>query len=225
MDALVKDLRIALRMFVSQPALSAMAVFTLAMGIGANGAIFSFAKVTLLDALPYRDEARLVMVWQDYQRRGGPAREWFSYPNFVDYRTRSRTLEDMAVFSAESFVITGSGEPEAVAGERVSASFFDVLGARFVQGRGFRAEEELGGAPPVAVLSHRLWQKRFHGDPAIVGGGIEVDDRPYTVVGVLAPEFYPPFESDAELVLPLTVPPPEPNARRQVTLRAVGRMR
>lgn len=210
-------------MLLKRPGFLAVAVLTLALGIGANSAIFSFVKVALLDDLPYRDAGRLVVVWQDYQRRGGPEREWFSYPSFVDYRTQTRTLADMAVFSAGTFTLTGEGQAEAVTGVLVSPSMFSLLGVRLPMGRGFVASEAAPGAAPV-VLSHGLWQSRYARDPDIVGRKIIVDDAPKTVVGVLPAGFEMPFVADAALFLPLPPPPPSPVGRRDLTLRVLGRL-
>jgi putative ABC transport system permease protein len=211
-------------MLLKRPGFLAVAVLTLALGIGANSAIFSFVKVALLDDLPYRDAGRLVVVWQDYQRRGGPEREWFSYPNFVDYRAQSRTLADMAVFSAGTFTLSGGGEPEAVSGVLVSPSTLSLLGVRFPVGRGFLASEGAPGAAPVVVLSHGLWQRRYSRDLHITGKKIVVDDVPATVVGVLPEGFEMPLEPDAALFMPLPPPALRPGARGNVTLRAIGRL-
>jgi putative ABC transport system permease protein len=225
MDTLLRDLRFGLRMLFKQPGFFVVAVLTLALGIGANSAIFSFVKVAILDALPYHNAERLVMVWQDYRHRGGPEREWFSYPNFVDYRTQSRTLEDMAVFDAGKFVLTGTGEPEAVSGELVSPSFFSVLGVQIPQGRSFLREEANPGSAPVAVVSHGLWKRRYSGDPEIVGKKIVIDDKPYTVVGVLPEDFFAPLVPDAAVFLPMPTPNVGPGSRTDLTLRAVGRVK
>jgi putative ABC transport system permease protein len=165
------------------------------------------------------------MVWQDYRARNGPEREWFSYPNFADYRAHNRTLEDLAVFQAGTFTVTGSGEPEAVAGEVVSASIFDLLAVPFVQGRGFRPEEASPGAPPVAIVSQELWQRRFPDTPSALGRPIVIDGQTRTVVGVLPAGFAMPLVAEAEVFLPLQAPEPFPGARKNVYLRALGRLK
>ena len=225
MGTFLKDLRFGARMLLQQPGFLAVAVLTLALGIGANSAIFSFVKVALLDDLPYQDSDRLVTVWQDYRAQEGPEREWFSHPNFVDYRTRSRTLEDMAVFSTDTYTLTGAGEPEAVAGELASGSIFDLLGVRFFQGRGFLPEEARPGAGPVAVIGHGLWRRRYAAGGNAVGDRILVDGIPHTVIGVLPEGFYMPFAPEAEVILPLDPSEPRYASRTDLNLRALGRMK
>jgi putative ABC transport system permease protein len=222
-NELSQDLRFGLRTLLKQPVFCAVAVLTLGLGIGANSAIFSFIKKAFIDPLPYRDPGRLVMVWQDYRQRGGPEREWFSYPNFRDYRAQSRSLADLAVFADANFVVTGRGEAEAVGGALVSPSFFDLLGVRPVLGRGFLPAEERPGAGPVAILGHGYWQRRYGGDPGIVGKAITVDDRPHVVVGVLPAELYFPAALSADLFAPLERPADA--SRGDVYLRAIGRLR
>ncbi len=225
MESIVKDLRFGLRMLVRQPSVYAVAILTLALGIGFNSAIFSFAKAALFDPLPYDEAQRLVVVWQDYERRGGPQKEWLSYPNFVDYRAQNQTLEDLAVFEETTFVVTANGEPESVTGERVSPAMFDLLGGGWLHGRGFRPEEGNRGAASVAVVSHGFWQRRFASDPEAVGRQVVLDDEPHTVVGVLPKDFFMPLVPDVAVVVPLKAPEPTPDARQELTLRAIGRLK
>jgi putative ABC transport system permease protein len=221
----LSDLRYGFRKLVRQPGFSVVAILTLALGIGANSAIFSFFKKALLDPLPYRHADRLVMVWQDFQKRDGRQREWFSYPNLMDYKAQSSVLADLAGFDASLYTVTGDGgEAEAVLGQVVTPSMFNVLGARFERGRGF-TQEEGDQHLPVAVVSHSFWQRRFGGDPHIVGRRIMVDDTPRTVVGVLPPQFYFPIATGADLFTPFRVPEPRPDERSNVNLRAIGRLK
>ena len=221
----LSDLRYGFRKLVRQPGFSVIAILTLALGIGANSAIFSFFKKALLDPLPYRNADRLVMVWQDFQKRDGPQREWFSYPNLMDYKAQSSVLADIAGFDSSLYTVTGDGsEAEAVLGQVVTPSMFNVLGVRFERGRGF-LQEEGDQHLPVAVISHGFWQRRFGGDPRIVGKRITVDDTPRTVVGVLPPQFYFPLATRADLFTPFRVPEPRPDERSNVNLRTIGRLK
>jgi len=221
----LSDLRYGFRKLVRQPGFSVIAILTLALGIGANSAIFSFFKKALLDPLPYRNADRLVMVWQDFQKRDGPQREWFSYPNLIDYKAQSSVLADLAGFDSSLYTVTGDGsEAEAVLGQVVTPSMFNVLGVRFERGRGF-LQEEGDQHLPVAVISHGFWQRRFGGDPHIVGKRITVDDTPRTVVGVLPPQFYFPLATGADLFTPFRVPEPRPEERGNVNLRTIGRLK
>ncbi len=221
MDHLLQDLRFALRMIAKQPGFYAVAILTLALGIGANSAVFSFVKAALLDALPYRDAGRLVAVWQDYRRHGGPEREWFSYPNFVDYRNQSLVLENLMIFDDASFVVRGNGEPEALKGAQASPWAFDLLGAHFLLGGGFPPQE----SAPVVVVGQALWQRWFGGDPRVVGKTIVIDDTPRTVIGVLADDFYFPLVPAAELFIPLDHARIPATTRTDLNLRAIGRLK
>lgn len=223
MSRFLSDLRFAVRSLLKHPGFSLVAVLTLALGIGANSAVFSFVKAALFDPLPYGEANRLVMVWQDYQRRGGPEREWFSWPNFVDYRDRSESLEDLAVFDHAAFVVTGpGGEAEAVIGELVTPNMFDVLDVRMEHGRRFLPEEGVRGAPRRTILGYDLWQRRYGGEEEIVGEAIIIDDEPHTVVGILPEEFRFPLISQAELFT--VFQEPVRADRTGIFLRAVGRL-
>ena len=156
MDTLIQDLRYAVRTLVKSPGFAVAAVLTLALGIGANTAIFSFVDTILLRPLPYDAPDRLVMVWQDERERGSIAKEWTSPPNFADWRERNATFEAMAAFTGAAFTLTGGEQAERIAGARVAGDFFDVLRVRPLLGRTLTREDEAPGAPRVAVLSHGL---------------------------------------------------------------------
>jgi len=224
MDAFFDDLRYGIRMLLKRPGLYAVAILTLALGIGVNSAVFSFVKTALLNPLPYRDSGRLVAVWQDYRRHGGREREWLSYPNFADLRSQNRTLRDLAIFQVGNAVLTG-GQPESVFMESVSASTFDLLGVHFLHGRGFLPEEENHGAAKVAILGNKLWHSRYAGDPRILGKSIVIDGEPHTVVGILPPNFYAPLAIDPKLYTALQTPKREPGDRRELVYRGFGRLK
>jgi predicted permease len=184
---LVHDVRGTLRLMRSQPMLSSAIVLMLALGIGATTAIFSVVYGVLLKPLPFPDPDRLVQV-----NGSRPDRGWASITlteaNFWDLYDRNRTLEDFGVLSFESFTLTGAAEPERVSGGEVTTGFFRALRATPVAGRLFEKGEDLPGrSDRLVVLSHRYWTERFAGDPSLVGRVITLDNRPYTVVGVLPP--------------------------------------
>ena len=219
MERFFLDLRHAVRSLWRTPGFTAASVLTLALGIGVNAAIFSLVEGMLLEPLPYEEPDRLVAVWQDYTRRGGPEREWWSYPNFRDVREQSQTLEDLAVFGGWGPTLTGGEVPIPLNGVVVSPSMFRMLGAEPVVGRDLTYQDQEEGRE-VALLSHRLWQRRFAGDVEIVGRSIELSGSPHTVIGILPRGFQFPFDPGAEVFGILA-----PNeARASVTMRAIGRL-
>ncbi|NIP60700.1 MAG: hypothetical protein GWM92_19990, partial [Gemmatimonadetes bacterium] len=172
---------------------TAVVVLTLALGIGANTAIFSVVNGVLLQPLPYPDSDELVAVWADYTERGGPEAEWFSYPDFADLRDQASTLSALAVYDGWGPTLTGSGETERLQGAQVSHGMFGrVLGISPDLGRSFEASEDEPGAEPVVLLSHGLWIRRFGADREIVGTSLSLDGAPHTVVGVIPEGFRPP---------------------------------
>jgi putative ABC transport system permease protein len=188
MDTLAQDVRYAVRALAQRPGFTIVAVLTIALGVGANTAIFSVVNAVLLRPLPYPDADRLVMVWTT-TGSGNNAAAW---PEYVDWRAQSHSFEEMAVWRGQSVSLTGGAEPERVAGAFISASFFDVVGARPQLGRTFRPEEtDPATTAPVAVISHGLWTRRFGADPGILGRTLVLNGQPRTVVGVLGPEFEP----------------------------------
>ena len=184
------DVRYALRQLRHSPGFTAVAVLTLGLGVGANAAMFSVVYATLLRPLPYPEPDRLVTVWKG--PIDNPARTNItSMPVFRDWAQRSHVFESLALFGsgAVGYNVTGSGEPEQVLGNRVTASFFTVLGIPPLLGRTFLPEEEAPGRDDVVVLSHGLWKRRYGADPGVRGRTITVDGRPRTVVGVMPPQF------------------------------------
>jgi predicted permease len=201
---LSSDVRDGLRALGAAPGLTLVAVVTLAVGIGANAAIFSVVNAAMLRPLPFADPNRLVSFWGSAPAMGLPV---VAYPEgLYDYvRKRNQSFEGVAAYSNPSVTLTGRGEPERLKGAVVTVNFFDVLGRHPQLGRGFVAEEEAQGRNRVAVLGHGLWQRRFGGDARIVGQAISLDGTPLTVVGVMSEGF--DFPAHAELWLPLTIDP------------------
>jgi putative ABC transport system permease protein len=185
MDTIRQDIRYAFRRLVKSPAFTLVALMTLALGIGANTAIFSVVNAVLLQPLPYRDSHEIVGIFHVSDGQRAP----MSGPNFIDVKARASTLQDAAAYTRTSQILTGRGEPLGLAGARVSASLFDLLGVRPVVGRTFVAGENEPGRTRVAVLSHALWQERFGGDAAVVGTLVTLDGVPHEVVGVMPAGF------------------------------------
>ncbi|MBZ5724333.1 MAG: ABC transporter permease [Acidobacteriia bacterium] len=189
LEVLWQDLRYAARMLRRSPAFTAVAVLTLALGIGANTAIFSVVNAVLLCPLPYREPGRLVELWGNV-KRATVERRGASYPDYQDWRGQSRSFETMAAFDGASFTLTGVDEPERLAGEYVSQPYFALLGVNPAVGRAFRPEEDrVPERDAVVILSDSLWKRRFGADPAIAGRAIALGGRGYTVIGVMPPWF------------------------------------
>jgi putative ABC transport system permease protein len=205
-ELIAADARYAVRTLRRNPGFAIVVLLTLALGIGANAAIFSVVNGVLLRPLPYRDADRLMVIWGDLRRPGLndiPA----SAGEYVDYRDRSHAFEHVAAYDTVGFNLTGGGEPERVEGAVVTTTFFALLGASAQVGRTFVAAEDQPGRDDVAVLSHALWTRRFSANPSIVGQTIPVDGRPTQVVGVMpaafqfpdrSTEIWKPFLLDAE---------------------------
>jgi putative ABC transport system permease protein len=184
MDSFLQDLRYAARQLRRTPAFSVVAVLTLALGIGVNSALFSLLSAVFLQPLPgVVDAGRLVWV-AGLTEPGGHATN-LSYPGYVDFRDRAKSFTALAAFGDTPFSIGGGTTPERVRGQVVSGNFFTVLGTTLAAGRGFRPEEDQTPLThPVAVISHRYWQRRFGGDPAAVGRQVIINGQPFTIVGV-----------------------------------------
>jgi len=197
MDALRQDLRYALRRLIKSPGFTMVSVLTLALGMGANSAIFSVANGILLKRLPYHEPDRLVALFHVEGKDRAP----MSGPNFTDLRRMSRTLADAAAFTRSRAVLTGGGEPVRLAVAEVSANLFDVLGVTPVMGRSFRAEENEPGKTDVAVLSYGFWQERLGGRADAIGRDITLDGVRKRVIGVMPRGFSYPASRD--LWLPL----------------------
>ena len=192
-ENLLQDLRYGMRTLRQAPGFAAVAVLTLALGIGSNTAIFSVVQAALLRPLPYFQPDRLITLGEvRSQNVPDPLAmgTWSaSYPDFLDWRAQSKAFESLAGFNGDGFTLRGAGEPESVVGAQVTPNFFSTLGIRPLLGRDFRAGEDERSGPHVAILMHSFWKGRFHGDPSVVGRSIQLDADSVTVVGVLPPEF------------------------------------
>ena len=187
MNTLVKDVRFAVRGLLKHRAFTAIAVVTLALGIGGSTSIFTVVNAALLQGLPYKSPDRLYHVWEQVPRQEFPKRE-FSYPDYQDYQ-QNNVFEGLAAYTGGGVILTGLGESESLAGPRVSANFFSVLGVDPILGRTFQAGEDQQGGPKVTVLTYGLWQRRFGGDPGVIGRALTINGENYTVIGVLPQSF------------------------------------
>ncbi|MFL6207318.1 MAG: ABC transporter permease [Pyrinomonadaceae bacterium] len=186
MGTIWPDIRYGVRVLWQSPGFALVAVLTLALGIGANTAIFSVVRGVLLRPLPYPQPEQLVLMYEDasdVQNRS------VSYPNFLDWRARNHSFVAMSTIRGLSLTMTGRGAPESLSARLVSAEYFDVLGVRPLLGRAFQPAEDKPNADRVTILSYDFWQRRFGGAEQIIGQSVTLDDQPYTVVGVMPREF------------------------------------
>jgi len=196
MDSTWQDLKFAARTFVKQPGFSALVVATLALGIGAATAIFSIVDGIVLRPLPFADPQRLVA----FNETTPGGRLNLAWPNFLDFKERSRSFSAVSTVQSAAFTTLGD-RPQRVLGRYVTASFLDVLGVQPLLGRGFRPEDDVPGAPPVALISHVYWQQFLMGDPNVLGRPLPTAEHSFTIVGVLPPQFR--FGPSADLYAPI----------------------
>ncbi len=223
MENFWQDVKYGVRTLGKAPGFTAIAVLTLALGIGANTAIFSAVEAVLLRTLPYADADRLAIIWEDASFAGFP-RNTPAPANFVDWKTQNRTFDAMAAIANRSLNITGDGDPERAPSQAVTHNFFSLLGVRPVLGRDFRPEEDVPGAHRVAILSHSLWQTRYGADPDILGREILLNGEKYSVIGVL-PARFQFLDKDTRLWIPAAFTKEELAQRGSHYLRVVGRLR
>jgi putative ABC transport system permease protein len=188
METFWQDLRFGFRQLLSKPGFAGIATLSLALGIGANTAIFSLVDAVLLRPLPFHDPDRLVMVWEDAAKIGFP-RGMPEPANYADWKAQNRVFEDMAALNWRTYNLTDDGEPERVEAHAVTANFFRLLGVKPELGRFFTDEEDRQGRSNVALISHDLWQRRFGGDPAMVGKEILLNGQRHIIIGVMSPGF------------------------------------
>jgi len=205
-EHLKQDVRVGLRMLRKNPGFTAVAVLTLALGIGTNTAIFSVVNTVLLRPLPYKDPDRLMDVWR-YNPKENVTRDQMSYADFLDLRNQNDVFEGMAAYrELHEIMVSGRGEPERVHGTIASANLWEVLGVNPLLGRTFRAEEERPGKGNVVLLSYEFWQRHFHSDESVLGQAITLDGASYVVVGVMPAGFSFPISAEP-VGLWLTVAP------------------
>jgi putative ABC transport system permease protein len=225
MDRLAQDLRYAFRQLAKRPGFAVVALLTLGLGIGANTAIFSIVNTVLLRPLPYGDADRVVTVWNSLTVSGPVP---LSEPELTDYREGVASFEEVAAYQRVDANLTGDGAPERISAGRVTANLFRTLGSQPLIGRTFLVEEDVPGRDDVAVLGHGLWQRRFAGDPGVIGRTIQLDGVLRTVLGVMPPEFRLPadFQSErpTEIWIPLALDPSAPAGRGRHYLQGVARL-
>jgi putative ABC transport system permease protein len=204
MGDLWQDFSYGLRMLRKSPSFTSIAVLTLALAIGANTAIFSVVNAVLLNPLPFSEPDRLVTFWLSAPQKGLPVVE-LPQALFVYFRDRNRTFEKTAIFGSAGFNLTGAGDAERLNGTNVTFDFFNILGQQPLHGRAFLPHEDTPGKNLVAILSYALWQRRFGGDPGIVGKSLNLNSIPTVVVGIMPPGF--DFPNKSELWIPMGLNP------------------
>jgi putative ABC transport system permease protein len=218
METLWQDLRYGVRTFLRQPGFSVTAILALALGIGANTAVFSVVYAVLLRALPYSNPDALVLLNDTYPAVPNAS---ISFPKFIALKEQTRTLAGLGAMTPAGLTLTGAGEPEQIVGTRISADFMRVVGVEPLAGRWFTPEEDLPGGPKSIILSHQLWTRRFAANPEILGNAISINGIPRTVVGIMPPGRGFPSLTDAWV--PLEIAPGTTTGGN--FLRLLGRMR
>ncbi|MEO7274873.1 MAG: ABC transporter permease [Vicinamibacterales bacterium] len=231
MEAVWRDLRDAMRAFARAPGFTATAILSLAIGIGANTAIFSVASALLLRPLPYAHADRLVILWNRSPGLG-ITEDWFSTAQYFDIRTRHQGFDDLALAIGANYNLTGDGEPERIGTIRATSNLLPMLGASPALGRLFTAADDVPGRTGVAILSHGTWLRRYGGDPAAIGRTLTLNGQPYQIVGVLPATFGLPHEvlptlgvtDDAGILLPLPLPAEAATIRNREDYNIIGRL-
>jgi predicted permease len=221
-DEMFQDLRYGARMLLKNPGFTAVVVITLGLGIGANAALFSVVNGVLLNPLPFPQPERLVML---HQSKPNFEQGAIPYPNFRDWQRDNRTFSAMAIMRGFSFSLTGAGEPERVPARLVSGEFFSVLGVNPALGRDFRPDEDQPGAGPVVIISDAFWRRRFAAAPDAVGKSLRLDDKSYTVIGVLPADFAVFRTSDVYALIGQWNAPPMQSRSAGLGLHGVGRLK
>ncbi len=186
MEVLLQDLRYGVKALLKTPLFTTIAIATVALGIGANTAIFSVVNAVLLRPLPYKDPGRLVSLLEESEN--GEV-DGVSLPNFLDWRDQNQVFEQMAAYRWQAFNLTGIEDPQLLDGWYVSSDFFPVLGVNPILGRTFLPEEDKADGTRVVLLSYRLWQRQFGGDPNLIGQTVTINAQDYTVVGIIPRDF------------------------------------
>src|SRR4030095_14848159 len=224
MDTLFKDLRYGFRSLLKRPGFTLIALLALALGIGANTAIFSLVNAVLLKPLPFKDPDQLVWMWGNIRNAGNKAS--VSPADFLDFRSQNRTFEQFAASGTLPLALnlTGGGEAERLSASGITGNYFQTLGVAAFLGRGFTLENEKPGQDQVAVLSYAFWQKRFGGDGSILNKTIVLDGRSFEVIGVMPGAFN--FPQNADLWVPMNFDiDPEMKLRKAHFLRPIGRLK
>ncbi len=222
-EQLAQDIRFSLRMLGKSPGFTVFAVLVLALGLGANAAIFSVVDAVLLRPLPFRNADRLVEVWEEDASHLGFPRDTPAPANFADWTRRNHVFDDMAALKGDLYALTGDGTPEQLEGSPVTANLFPLLGVSPILGRNFSAEEDRPGGGRVALIGFGLWQRRFGGDPSIVGREIWLSNQKYKVIGVMPRGVT--FPEDSQIWVALALGPREFAVRDNHYLRVFARLK
>ncbi len=226
MQTFLQDLKYGLRMLKKNPAFTAVAILTLAVGIGANSAIFSVVNSVLLRPLPYRQPDQLVRVYSEFPTMQ-LQKFWLSPPELLDIQREAKSWEAIGAWAPGGQNVGTETEPLRVTSAGITRSLIDVLGVQPQLGRSFTEEEDRNGGPRVAIISHGLWQKGFGGASDIIGKQIQVNSATTTVIGVMPGNFaFPPGSNDqVELLVPFQFDPANPGSRGSHFLSVIGRLR
>jgi predicted permease len=227
MQTLLEDVRYGLRNLRKNPGFTAVALFTLALGIGANTAVFSIVNGVLLNSLPFHDPDKLVVLFESkpHFKEGS-----ISYPNFLDWRRENHAFTSIAAYRPDTFSLTGTGEAEQVRAEMLSSDFFSVLGVKLLLGRTFTPEEDQLGAGHVALVSSGFWKRKLGSSPDVLGRRIVLDGEGYTIIGVLASNFHltlPNFRDDQDVFVPIGqwTYPDFRDRSHALGMKAIGRLK
>jgi putative ABC transport system permease protein len=222
MQILQQDVRYAARMLLKKPMFTVVAVITLALGIGANTAIFSVVNAVLLRSLPYRNAKQLIVL---SSTTSSGERDGLSGPEAQDYQTRMNSLEDLAAFQSQSVNVTGGERPDRVRGAFVSANFFKVFSLTPIIGRTFADGEDRQGGEKLAVVNEKMWQERLNSDRNLAGKKLILNGEPYSVIGVVSSSFKEPFDPEVEVWMPVPNYPGNPGTRAWRQLFAIGHLK
>jgi putative ABC transport system permease protein len=225
MTALIRNMRFGIRLLRKSPGFACVAIFVMALGIGANTAIFSVVHAVLLEPLPFPEADRLVQVWHVPPQTSFPGMTRFtvSAANFLDWQKQNNVFDQMALYGGAGHDITGAGKPQPVVSGAVSSNFFSVLGVAPLYGRVFLPEEDRPGRNHEVVLSYKLWQARYASDPNVVGKSIDLDGDPYVIVGVMGPKMAVP--SFAALWTPLGLTDTDASVRNEHHFFSIARLK
>jgi len=221
---LLQDVRYAARVMLKSRGLTVIALLTLALGIGANTAIFTVINALLLRPLPYPESERLVIVWQDLRARGGPATEWPGPSQQFDWKAQKDVFESLTSVRGWSASLAGGDMPEALLGEQTTYDYFDVVRTRPALGRPFAEADDVPNAPRVVILSHGLWMRRFGGDPSVIGRSVPINGESHEVIGVMPATFTPLYLTQAAMWRPLRLRRDNPS-RNSAVFHTFGRLR
>src|SRR5215203_1396583 len=197
MDSIIKDIRFGLRSLLKRPAFTAIAVVTLALGIGANSAIFSVVNAVLLRPLPFKEPDRMMVLWER-RANSGRANLPLSGHEYAAFKERATSFDALTLIQPNGLNLTGKGDPLMVDAGEVSTEYFSVIGVSPLLGRTFAPGEDQGGGAKVVVLGHKLWSQRFGSDPNVVNQTVRLNDQSYTVIGVM-----PALELIPDVLVPI----------------------